>query len=39
MKDPWFIITNLSSHTVKDILHEYSLRWEIESMFKSKKNL
>jgi len=24
---------------VKDILHEYSLRWEIESMFKSKKNL
>ena len=38
MKDPWFIITNLSSHTVKDILHEYSLRWEIESMFKSKKN-
>jgi len=39
MKDPWFIITNLSSHTVKDILHEYSLRWEIESMFKSKKML
>lgn len=38
MKDPWFIITNICSEKVKDILHKYGLRWEIESMFKSKKN-
>lgn len=38
MKDPWFIITNICTEKVRAILHKYSLRWEIESMFKSKKN-
>lgn len=38
MKDPWFIITNIDFEKVKQILRKYSSRWEIESMFKSKKN-
>ena len=38
MKEPWYLITNCEEKEISEIVRIYGLRWETESLFKTKKD-